>query len=452
MYYTDWVSFPKTTKEGPEMFPTGKRVVWIVLMIILAACGPASPGPVSPSAPASTPVQPTATRRPTVTPVTPSPTVSATPLPYFPLDGYVLLFVRGGELVFQEGTHAPVEVAHIGDAYYPYVLSDDNQWVVLYSPYSYAYDNTATAFKTDGTGKRRLYPGDWPDKNLLWATQLGLVQFIPGTHKLIFSTHLSDSYVTSTTCVSSIYLDDLDTGGIVKLADLGYSGSLQHESFLVSPNGKMVAVMTTSSVDILGLDGRLIRHNILSYKASTPDLLFPILSWLPDSSGLLAGLPNAVLDSAALNFLPASTIWRYTLASDRAVQIPVDPPPPMGTYRFSPDGKWIVYGWQGDGSEVYLGDLADGSTRIFGEAVQASFTWGPDSRHFIASSAGYVLGSIDTPKLTSIMNYGGWVDGDHFLWLGLDRTRMAEIGPGGLVLYDLGIEMDPGTSLFIRPK
>jgi hypothetical protein len=67
-------------------------------------------------------------------------------------------------------------------------------------------------------------------------------------------------------------------------------------------------------------------------------------------------------------------------------------------------------------------------------------------------STGYMIGSIDTPTLTSIMNFGGWVDGTHYLWDGLDRTLMAEIGPAGPTLYDPGIELGSGTHLFIRPK
>ncbi len=151
--------------------------------------------------------------------------------------------------------------------------------------------------------------------------------------------------------------------------------------------------------------------------------------------------------------MPGSTIWRYTISNNTAVQIPFDPPPPLNTFEFSPDGKWIVYGGLGYNPEVYLGNLTNGHTQIFGEATQASFTWAPDSKRFIATSAGSVMGAIGNPVLTDANYFSGWVDGNHFLWVDFkEKIRMAEITAMGLKFYDLGIDMDSNTTLFIRPK
>jgi hypothetical protein len=205
---------------------------------------------------------------------------------------------------------------------YTYLLSNDNQKLVLYNPYSYADDNdgySSYSINTDGNQRRPLLPGGWPDKNLLWGTHLGVVEFIPGTQQLIFSTHLCEAYDNPISCVSSIYLSDTNNGEVKKLADLGFSGPLEHENFLVSPNGKMVAVMTTSSVDIVGMDGRVIRHDILSYKPNTPEIIFPSLAWLPNSSGLIIGLPTTIFKSTSYDYVSASTIWRYLISSNVAV-------------------------------------------------------------------------------------------------------------------------------------
>jgi len=442
-----------------------KEQKWLILLALIFACGCGTTAPtVSPTTlssltphPTFTPVHLAATRQPTSTPATPPPTVSPMPsptlLPLFPLNGYVMLFVRDGNLYFQNGANAPVEVTQVGKASYTYVLSNDNQKLVLYSPHSSDFFNDGYSINTDGTQERPLFPGGWPEKNLLWGTQLGVVEFIPGTQQLIFSTHLCEAYDNPISCVSSIYLSDTNNGEVKKLADLGFSGPLEHENFLVSPNGKMVAVMTTSSVDIVGMDGREIRYNILSYKPNTPEIIFPSLAWLPDSSGLIIGLPTTIFKSMAYDYVSASTIWRYLISSNIAVQIPFDPPPPLDTFQVSPDGKWIVYGALGYNPEVYLGNLANGHTQIFGEVNQGHFTWGPDSKHFIADSAGYVLGAIDTPILVPAMEFLSWVDGNHFLWAGVNnKLRMAEIEAGGLKIYDLGIDMDSESGLLIRPK
>jgi hypothetical protein len=64
-----------------------------------------------------------------------------------------------------------------------------------------------------------------------------------------------------------------------------------------------------------------------------------------------------------------------------------------------------------------------------------------------------VIGAIETPNLVPAMEFLRWVDGNHFLWAGVNnKICMAEIKAGGLKIYDLGIDMDSESSLLIRPK
>jgi hypothetical protein len=387
----------------------------------------------------------------TVSPTIPS---QSLPLPKFPLDGYVMLFKRDGTLYFQDGNISPVKLVEIGQDVRDYRFSDDNRKVIVYDPYSYAYDNFTFSINTDGTQRRRILPVGWPDQNLLWGTQLGVVEFITGTHRLIFSTHSCSSFDHPITCVSSLFLADTDTGDIKKLADLGYSGPANHENFVVSPNGKMVAVGSSGTTDILSMDGKIIRHDILPFKPSTADVYFPSISWLPDSSGLIAALPNKLGNSHADNYISASSIWRYSINSNSARQIMLDPAPMSYTYKISPDGNWVVYGGLGYEPSVYIGNLADGTTKIVGEIHQAQFTWGPDSRHFIVSSGGYVLGSIDKTFFYDTCQPEHWVDLHHFTCLYTDgRIRMAEIDAvGAIKIYDLGFDQAIEYSVFMKPK
>jgi hypothetical protein len=126
-----------------------------------------------------------------------------------------------------------------------------------------------------------------------------------------------------------------------------------------------------------------------------------------------------------------------------------------GWIEVSPDGKWIVYGGLGYNPEVYLGNLANGHTHIFGKANQAQFSWGPYSKHFIVTSAGSVLGAIDTPVLLPAAYFPGWVDGNHFIWLATQeniiKVCMAEIVSGALKIYDPGFDQEVRLSL-IKPK
>jgi len=177
-------------------------------------------------------------------------------------------------------------------------------------------------------------------------------------------------------------------------------------------------------------------------------------TWLPDGSGVL--FEGSLYDSRRFYKLLLSGGGAVEYKGQNQQLLKENPPKNNKDNiqpAISPDGKWIVYGALGYNPEVYLGNLANGHTQIFGEVNQGHFTWGPDSKHFIADSAGYVLGAIDTPILVPAMEFLSWVDGNHFLWAGVNnKLRMAEIEAGGLKIYDLGIDMDSESGLLIRPK
>lgn len=433
------------------------NVAMIVTMMLVTACttpfSPITSKEISTNTPVVTPIRLTPTNlamitpTPTIHPITPT----SLPLPLFPLDGYVILFTKDGDLYFQDGTNSPTKLSS-WDKDARYTLSDDNQKVLINAPDEYAYSRLPFIINTDGIPQEQHILGNWADQNLLWGTRLGQAEFIASTHQIIFSTHSCNSYDNPSSCVSSLFLANLEKDNdIKKLTDLGFSGPLHHENFVVSPNGKLMAVMSTTSVDILNMDGKVVHHDILAYKPNTPAIVFPILSWLPDSSGLLAGLPTTLSKSTAYNYMPAASIWRYTISSNSAVQIPFDTAPPLlQTPQFSPDGKWIVYGGLGGDPEVYLRNLEHGQIRMVGEATQASFTWAPDSKNFAVTSAGSQLGAIDRPSLIPANFFAGWVDGNHFLWVDFSgKVRVAEIKDDGLKIYDTAIN---GYSLFMKPK
>ncbi len=150
---------------------------------------------------------------------------------------------------------------------------------------------------------------------------------------------------------------------------------------------------------------------------------------------------------------PASTIWRYTIDSNVVVQIPFDPPPMLDTFEVSPNGKWIVYGGLGHEPSVYLGNLEDGHTEIVGESYQTYFSWAPDSEHFIASSAGSVLGGTNMPMSKPTCQPEQWIDASHFTCFYTDeRIRLGEISAGEIKVYDLGFGKTIESSVFMKPK
>jgi hypothetical protein len=386
---------------------------------------------------------------PNLPPVTGKPTQTPLPavLPKFPLDGYVMLFKKDNDLYFQDGENSPVKLAHSeGNVYPPYfaLLSSDNRKVVFYQD-----DGNIYSINTDGTQEQVILPKNWLN-SLNSGTLLEEVKFVPHTHFLSFQAVWCKEKSSVSQCSKTIFLVDTDTGEIRKLADLGLT--IQNFNPVIydvrfSPNGKMLAVGVAGSVKIYTLDGKIIRQNILPFTPGKSDTLFPSLFWLPDSSGLIAALPDKTvpdpyyMDGSA----PAYTIWRYMLDGDTTAQIPFDPPV-AGTFEVSPDGNWIVYGGISPvDTKLYVGNLADGKAKVFGnDDLRKNFQWSPDSKHFIHGLA--VVTSFDKPPLD-----GGagptWIDTNHFMYLDIpqrnpliqkERFLVAETRENEVHYYDVG--------------
>jgi Tol biopolymer transport system component len=276
------------------------------------------------------------------------------------------------------------------------------------------------------------------------------VNFVPKTHILSFQAIWCKEKKSSSPCSKIIFLADTDTGEVRKLVDLGLT--LQNLDPTIydikfSPNGKMMAVGVAGSVKIYALDGKVIRQGILPFTPADSEQIFPSLFWLPDSSGLIAALPDKTIpDSYSIDGLaPAYTIWRYILDGGTTGQISFSTPV-AGTLEVSPDGNWIVYGGLSPAApELYFGNLANGSAFFFGNSdLTKSFQWSPDSKHFIHDWT--VVVSLDKQPLD-----GGagpsWIDSNHFIYFDVpqrnpliqeERFLVAEIKEDGVFYYELG--------------
>lgn len=365
-----------------------------------------------------------------------------------------MLFTKDGDLYFQDGENTPVKLTHVGEKAPSPILSDDNKKVVFFreeSGFSNIYSINADGSQEQTLVRNRAPLPVSPNQNNSQA-------FVPETHLLLFNTYACESQKEESLCATGLSRLNTDTGEIKELVTPDKPD--QHNlggNFKVSPDGKMVSVVAIGHLDLFSIDGRVIRRNILPYTPSTTYNLFPEQSWLPDSSGLIIGLPNTIYDSVAYGDVPAYTVWRYTIDNNIAVQIPLDPSPMFYEFHASPDGNWILYGGVAEyESSLYIGNLVDGETRFFDNAVYPHFSWSPSSKKFLFANK---LGALDKPPATiGIINPLGWIDNTHFtyheLLVGIPDTDIqilvAEIKGEIIFTYDLGTSL-PNLKV-IKPK
>ena len=383
---------------------------------------------------------------PTITSFIGTPPTST--LPKFPMDGYVMTFVKEGYLYFQDEENAPVQLAPVDEEAKQSYISDDNQKVVFHGA-----DGNVYSINSDGSQKLVIVSKEWKD-SLQAETSIFIEGFVPDSHRLFFRTELCESQEWWTPCSTSLFLADTDTGNFKKLADLGLASQYPPgRNIRISPNGKMIAIGDMEHLDILDMDGNIIRQNILTYKPSTPSRsLFPSLFWLPDSSGLTIAVP----DSKDRDGYLAYSLWRYTIGNKSIVQISFDPAPMYddSTFDVSPDGNWVVYG---NLYVVFLGNLVNEQVKIIEEEQQSSFSWGPDSRYFAFGTGLWSITSIDNPSVViETPSLKEWVDSTHYLNYYIEdneaKVAIAEISGDTRRIYDLEGGEDSQDSVFIKPK
>jgi hypothetical protein len=438
------------------------RFFWTILLALLTACGQVTPlaieTPTATQVPATETLTPLPTLTPTINVSHLEPTITpfvgtppATSLPKFPMDGYVMTFVKDGYLYFQDEENTPTQLAPVDEKSKQSYISDDNQKVAFYGA-----DGNIYSINSDGSQKQVIISKEWKN-SLQTGMSISIDRFVPDSHQLFFRTDLCESERIGAPCSTSLFLTDADTGNIKKLADLGssFQQGFTLRSIRISPNGKMIAIGNMERMDILDMDGNIIRQNILTYKPSTSDVLFPSLFWLPDSSGLTIAIP----DSTNWDGYLAYSLWRYTIENQSTVQILLDPAPMHNdsTFDVSPDGNWIVYG---NLYVVFLGNLVNGQANIIidHDADMSTFSWGPDNRHFAFGGNLWNISSIDDPSVViSAGTLMQWVDNTHFLLRFYDnnnqvKIRIAEIDEDNIRTYILGGDVDIEPSVFVKSK
>jgi hypothetical protein len=337
-----------------------------------------------------------------------------------------MAYVIDGNLYFQAGSRSPQQLTH-NPTTYPQVLffSEDGEKIF----FSQGRLREIYAIHVDGSQLQALVTESFlltlgPEYSEEPTTFCEPV-LVPHSALVLFRTCSHPNNYT-TEYQSDLFVVDTDTGEISTLFHRREGGS-----YYVSPDGKMLAVDRVNSVDVIGIDGRMIRRSLATYTLSEPIPLGALVYWLADSSGLILGLPiNTFYDTSPP---PLYEIWRYSLATGKGVKIKLDPSP-MGIepVRVSPDGNWITY-TNYDERPFYLGDLRAGRAQPY-ESAEIS-NWSPDSTYFVYASYepernGLYLASVNAPPILieKSSEFVRWLDAKRYIYFeSADNTAPAYV-------------------------
>jgi dipeptidyl aminopeptidase/acylaminoacyl peptidase len=286
--------------------------------------------------------------------LSPSPTPGsvATALPSPAADpsnesGLAVAFVKDGNIQFwNESTGQIQTIVNTGDVI-AVTMSDDGQViaflrrsVVQLAAGEWFEQSALWAVDRNGGNPRELVSAESLRQRLNAAerdsTNIPQMQWIPGTHRLLFSgwKYIVQAEGESHAIPEGLYLADADARTDTILVPAG-----NHLRFVLSPDSGQVALMSPNSLGFINVDGSNPRSDVLTYSSvALPGPVFPTGVWTRDSQAFVvtASFENT---STGINF----TVWRVPVdgsAPETLAEILGSEP---GSTTFSPDGKHVAF-------------------------------------------------------------------------------------------------------------
>jgi hypothetical protein len=351
-----------------------------------------------------------------------TPSVTPTTQTYPDLAGLKMTYVVDGNIYFQKGTDAPIQLTSGGKDLFP-TFSDDGEKLVFLRG---LIPRDLYSANLDGSSERLLISGRTlgsvaQEYNIY--SEIKSFAFIPGTHLIVFNTRqLSNNDVEFKDWNRSLSKDmndlltlDLDTREITLLLPTDKGGN-----FVLSPDGSLIAVQGDGHIDIVSIDGQMVHQNLVTYVPTRPYVLNPRMFWTSDSTELIVSLPvRRVADLSGPEIL---SIWRFTIDGSRKTEIHFDPPLLDADFEVSPDGNWLLYNYfyypgktdESITSGLYLGNLLDGGSQLYAQGTNFPI-WNPDSKHFAFD--GPFLGDVNnSPLPMGDGRFLDWVDAGYYLF------------------------------------
>ena len=398
-------------------------LVLIAMMLMLMACTTTA---VTPAA-----TLPTSTARPPVA----VPTAQPTEQPV------VVAFVKDGDIYVWDSETRESELVFTAGDVFAVTMSDDGQvvaflrrsWVET-AEMEWFQQSALWAVERNGENPRELVSAEglrqWLDAGERDSTNISQMDWIPGTHRLLYSgwTYLVQAEGESHATPKGLFLVDTDT--LTDTVLVPPAGN--NLRFVPSPDGGQIALMYLDALSFINVDGSNRRQDILTYSpVGEGGPLFPTGVWSQDSRAFVftGSLEN---DSGpGINF----TIWR----------VPVDGLPPEALANisrsdprlvtFSPDGQHVAFiqqypdqrsqpvGWFISPLSVHVGPLA--IPYFIDLAGYANLHWSPAGDAFTGNLLRLCPAATrDSEVCEPPLNFFGvpiaaiqWIDGTRFVFL-----------------------------------
>lgn len=404
-------------------------LLWFITFVLIGCSGQQTPTKQLTAKPPVTPVIQTSTALPTF-PSNQTPTL----LPTLSLKDLRFAYINDGNLYLQDSGEKPIRLTNSGEDHNP-IFSDDGKKIVFFRG---VIPHDMYSINVDGSQEQALVPSE-----LLAALGVGYgdfteprsMAFVPSTHLLLFNTHefmptedkLEDSNRFHAKSNQDLLIVDTDTTEIKRLLKSG-----EAVVFQISPNGKLVGIQASNHINVIGLDDKIIRQNLITFPPAWFNMWEPDIFWTQDSSKLNVVLP--IVDGNALNQSGPEprVIQQYPMDGTLSAEIHLDPPPIGDSFSISPDGNWVFYNYYyypGKTDETvtagsYIGNLRDGSSQLVMSLEESSylllgsFNWSPDSKHVISEGQLNLFLSDTNGTISPLTNgrFLGWVDNSKYLY------------------------------------
>jgi len=336
----------------------------LIAVLVVSACAP-SPAPTL-TLPTATPLPPTQTMAlpsPALASATAAPALTATPTQVPTTSAStgqsaLVAYIKDGNiLVWDEATGHSETIYNAGDVI-AMTMSDDGQVlaflsrsVVKRSEMDWYEQSALWAVERNGENPRELVPAE-ELRELLNAsetdsTNIPQLEWIPGTHRLLFSTwkYFVQAEGESHATPEGLYWVDTDAPtGVVQLP---VADSLR---FVPSPDGQRIALMSTVGLGFLNADGGNYRPDVLTYPlVGLGGSAIPSGVWTQDSRAFLITSsyePGAGMDTYAIRRVPVDGSPAELLATFTGSH--------PGSVTFSPNGRHAAF-YRGTISGDYYG-------------------------------------------------------------------------------------------------